>query len=192
VISQSITEKQADILKAALKLFVSYGFHGTPTSMIAREAGVANGTLFHYYKTKDELIVALYVSVKTRMTECMTAAEDSDEPLKEICRRFYINALNWGLDNNTEFRFLQQFTSSPYTSMIPEAMQQQGHAWLNVILQGIDNKEIKALPADYITSILSSHLFGVSQYIMNTELTKETRNKLINESFDMVWKMISL
>jgi AcrR family transcriptional regulator len=192
VISQSTTDKQAEILKAALKLFVSYGFHGTPTSMIAKEAGVANGTLFHYYSTKDELIVALYVSVKTQMTDCMMPADNKNEPLVEICRRFYTNALNWGLNNNTEFRFLQQFSSSPYTAMIPEAMQQQGHAWVSVILLGIERKEIKAMPAEYITSILSSHLFGVSQYIMNTEMTTTERKKLIDESFDMVWKMISI
>jgi AcrR family transcriptional regulator len=40
-------------LAAALQLFVAFGFHGTPTSRIAAQAGVSNGTLFHYYKTKQ-------------------------------------------------------------------------------------------------------------------------------------------
>jgi AcrR family transcriptional regulator len=41
-------DKQQEILSAALQLFVANGFHGTATSKIAKEAGVANGTLFHY------------------------------------------------------------------------------------------------------------------------------------------------
>ena len=61
-------DKRQQILDAALKLFVEYGFHGTPTSLIAKEAGVANGTLFHYFSTKDELVVALYSSIKSRMS----------------------------------------------------------------------------------------------------------------------------
>ena len=68
--SEEIDSKE-EILKAALKLFVEFGFHATPTSKIAKEAGVANGTLFHYYKTKEELILALYSDTKKRLTEYM-------------------------------------------------------------------------------------------------------------------------
>jgi AcrR family transcriptional regulator len=57
VISQFNIEKTDRILSTALKLFVTYGFHGTPTSKIASEAGISNGTLFHYFKTKDELFI---------------------------------------------------------------------------------------------------------------------------------------
>jgi AcrR family transcriptional regulator len=38
-------DKKEEILKTALKLFVEFGFHATPTSKIAKEAGIANGTL---------------------------------------------------------------------------------------------------------------------------------------------------
>ena len=62
-------EKTKKILDAALKLFVEYGFHGTPTSKIAEEAGVANGTLFNKFKTKDELIVALFVDIELHMSK---------------------------------------------------------------------------------------------------------------------------
>ena len=65
-------DKRKQILDAALKLFVELGFHGTPTSMIAKEAGVANGTLFHYFATKDELVIALYVAIKNQMAGHIT------------------------------------------------------------------------------------------------------------------------
>ena len=45
------------IIATALKLFVENGFHGTATSKIAQESGVANGTLFNYFATKEILIV---------------------------------------------------------------------------------------------------------------------------------------
>ena len=49
-------EKEQKILDTSLKLFVERGFHGTSTAEIAKTAGVATGTLFHYFKTKEELI----------------------------------------------------------------------------------------------------------------------------------------
>ena len=53
-------DKKNSILGSALRLFVENGFHGTATSKIAQEASIANGTLFNYFKTKEELIVTLY------------------------------------------------------------------------------------------------------------------------------------
>ena len=63
-----MTKKEA-ILNTALKLFVENGFHGTATGKIAQEAGVGTGTLFTYFKTKDELVLSLYVSIKIEMME---------------------------------------------------------------------------------------------------------------------------
>ena len=77
-------DKKEEILKTALKLFVEFGFHATPTSKIAKEAGVANGTLFHYYKTKDELILALYAHTKSHLTEYMYANASKDESLELV------------------------------------------------------------------------------------------------------------
>jgi AcrR family transcriptional regulator len=47
--------KKTDVIKTALELFTTKGFHGTPTSMIARDAGAATGTLFHHLKTKNQV-----------------------------------------------------------------------------------------------------------------------------------------
>lgn len=41
------------ILKAAAELFAARGFDATPTAEVAKAAGVAEGTIFHHFKTKD-------------------------------------------------------------------------------------------------------------------------------------------
>jgi AcrR family transcriptional regulator len=62
-------DKREQILASALRLFVEFGFHGTPTSKIAKEAGVSNGTLFHYFATKEDLIKELYISIKNELNQ---------------------------------------------------------------------------------------------------------------------------
>ena len=62
-----LKEKKQTILDASLKFFVENGFHGTSTAEIAKTAGVATGTLFHYFKTKEELINRLYLHTKESM-----------------------------------------------------------------------------------------------------------------------------
>jgi AcrR family transcriptional regulator len=49
---------QQAILRAALELFASQGFYRTTTKAISRKAGIAEGTLFNYFRTKEDL--ALY------------------------------------------------------------------------------------------------------------------------------------
>ena len=111
-------DKKEEILKTALKLFVEFGFHATPTSKIAKEAGVANGTLFHYYKTKDELILALYAHTKSRLTEYMYANASKDESLELVFKSIYTNTIEWAQEKKAEFYFIQQFSTSLFYVLI--------------------------------------------------------------------------
>ena len=54
------TRKRAAILAVASRLFAEKGYANTPTSEIAREAGVAEGTLYHHFGSKDGIFLAIY------------------------------------------------------------------------------------------------------------------------------------
>src|SRR5271169_3503609 len=56
--AQRATRRQ-QILDAALKCFSRDGFHNTTTADIVRESGVSQGTLYLYFATKDDIVVAL-------------------------------------------------------------------------------------------------------------------------------------
>lgn len=184
-------DKQKELLAAAMKLFVEFGFHGTPTSKIAKEAGVANGTLFHYYKTKDDLIVALYVDIKMRMAGCLS--EPVNEPsIKGKLKSLYLSTMYWALDNPYEFRFIQQFHSSPFLSKVtPEEIKEQATAHLRMIEEGIAQKVIKPMPVDFIFTLIMSHVFGVYQYLTENDMDTTKRKTVIEETFEMLWKMMS-
>jgi AcrR family transcriptional regulator len=51
--------KKQQIMSAAVELFAEHGFYKTTTAMIAREAGVTQPYIFHFFKTKEELYVAV-------------------------------------------------------------------------------------------------------------------------------------
>lgn len=52
-------ERREQIKQAALQVFAQRGYAGTKTSMIASEAGISEGLIFRYFKTKDELFTAI-------------------------------------------------------------------------------------------------------------------------------------
>ena len=49
------SDKYHKILEAGIKVFAKKGFHNAKVSEIAREAGVADGTIYIYFKSKDEI-----------------------------------------------------------------------------------------------------------------------------------------
>lgn len=58
--SRAGTDKRERILDGALKAFARKGFYNTKVSEIAAEAGVADGTIYLYFKNKDDLLISLF------------------------------------------------------------------------------------------------------------------------------------
>ena len=53
-------EKPQQIIEAAIRVFARSGYYNSRVSDIAREAGIASGTIYLYFKTKDEILVTLF------------------------------------------------------------------------------------------------------------------------------------
>ncbi len=65
-------DKKQALLEAATAAFAQSGIAAS-TSAIARSAGVAEGTLFRYFATKDELLNELYLAIKLRLVRTSPA-----------------------------------------------------------------------------------------------------------------------
>lgn len=185
-------DKQKEILASALKLFVENGFHGTPTSKIAKEAGVANGTLFHYYPTKDDLIVSLYISIKLKMATHVSEQITADADYKTLFKTQFICALYWAMEHQDEFLYVQQFYASPYQSMLKsEELQKIMEKNCNEIQNAIDDGVIKDLPVDYIFTLISSHLNGIQQYLRSANLDDQQQKQTVAQTFELLWDMLT-
>src|SRR5665647_985588 len=111
---KQVKDKRTAIMEAALKLFTERGFHGTSTAQISKEAGVATGTLFNYFPTKEDLINSLYTEVKGQLSQNMGKEIEAQSTFQDKLRKMWSNLIKWGVDNQEEFLFVGQFCSSPY------------------------------------------------------------------------------
>jgi AcrR family transcriptional regulator len=119
-----LNEKKQSIFQASLKLFVENGFHGTSTSEIARTAGVATGTIFHYFKTKEELINSLYLHTKEDMLNEISGTYNDKTTFKENIKDLWLRFSYFGINNPYMFQFILIFNSSPYiTSLTKEQVE---------------------------------------------------------------------
>jgi AcrR family transcriptional regulator len=181
------------ILESALQLFVEYGFHGTPTSKIASNAGVAAGTLFHYFKTKDELVVNLYNRIKGELNAYVYSQIDKNDPIQEKFRTLFNHTLYWALKNNQEFYFIQQFHFSPHLAAIPpDELASQAKPHIELFEQAVRENVLKPLPSDLLLTLVGSHVYGLHQYLAKARFDKERESEVIDQAFEMIWDMITI
>jgi AcrR family transcriptional regulator len=91
-------QKRQAILDAALRIFAERGVAASPTSAISLSAGVAEGTLFTYFKTKEELMLELYLELRNAFSRNMhdfPHAEDARTRMRYIWDKF----LGFGAEN---------------------------------------------------------------------------------------------
>ena len=68
-------DKRRQILDAAIRVLARQGYHGTRVSDIADEAGVAYGLVYHYFKSKDQVLNELFTE---RWSLLLAAIEEAD------------------------------------------------------------------------------------------------------------------
>ncbi|MGD9350414.1 MAG: TetR/AcrR family transcriptional regulator, partial [Desulfobacterales bacterium] len=83
--------KYHQILEAAVKVFARQGFHQSTVAQIAKEAGVADGTIYLYFKNKDDILVQFFrfrtKQVFASFREAVDGAETSTDKLRKLVRR---------------------------------------------------------------------------------------------------------
>jgi AcrR family transcriptional regulator len=82
-------ERREAVLKAAQRVFGTRGFEGTPTSEIAKAAGISHAYLFRLFPTKTDLVVAAVRASNERILETFTlvaleAKRDGNDPMQAM------------------------------------------------------------------------------------------------------------
>jgi len=110
------------ILEAALRLFHEHGFRGATTAEIARSAGIAEGTIYRYFKDKKELFLACVDPVIEEAVRRELAIVGPGSP-REITHRRIIERYRVIRENQAVFHIL--FTEARYHPEIARMLLNQ-------------------------------------------------------------------
>ncbi|MFN8347959.1 MAG: TetR/AcrR family transcriptional regulator [Spirosomataceae bacterium] len=102
------------ILNTALKMIARVGLSGLKMSDLAKEAGVATGTVYIYFEEKNQLVRELYLYLMRNSTNDLTAQISENEPLKIKIKKLARNYLENNTNNPEYGAFLEQYFRSPY------------------------------------------------------------------------------
>jgi hypothetical protein len=87
----------------------------------------------------------------------------------ESLEKFWLERVEWGVNNPDKYKFMIQFKSSPYNTKNTESkLPDHEKKLLNLIEDGIKNKILKDLPPKYISRFFSAHFTFTVEYILQT------------------------
>jgi AcrR family transcriptional regulator len=87
-VAERATDRRRELVDAAVRVFARDGFHASRVSDIAEEAGVAHGLLYHYFRSKDEVLETIFRETWSGLVAETKRIEASGVPLREQLRRF--------------------------------------------------------------------------------------------------------
>ena len=106
-------DKRAAILAAATRVFASRGFFGAQVADIARVAGVAAGTVYLYFRNKDDLLVSIFErTMREAIAEGRTALDGVADPVERLRRLARLHLDRMGRDRDLAVVFQVELRQS--------------------------------------------------------------------------------
>lgn len=151
--SSEKTDKRAALLEAALELFAENGFHGAPTSLIAERAGVGVGTIYRYFKDKDELIGELHKQLHAKAVAWVCEGYREDQPVRERFLFLLTRLLRLFINESKVFRFMEQYYYSPFPQSCGYSAPGEEEVIKKLLLFARDQQIIKDAPLPVLEAI---------------------------------------
>ncbi len=182
------------IRNAAIELFFRQGIDNTSINEIAIEAGIAKGTVYLYFKNRDELVDSVFnYCFDIHMNASMKDVELQNSCSNKLKKRVK-NIILWNHENPRESSIISSYYR-PVNIVGTEnvAFAKSYEANKKLIEEGIKNGEFKNLPLNFLCTIFFSSVEGISTYIRkNPEVLKndDLLEKMLNSIIDgirVIW-----
>ncbi|MCK4510250.1 TetR/AcrR family transcriptional regulator [bacterium] len=179
-----VGNKRERIIAAAAKLFGEKDYHDTTTAKIAESAGVAAGTIYIYFRSKEELLVAVFEEFLGRHMDRLREGVEKEKTPKDKLMRLLTLGLELMQDNPDSARiFLSQLRQS--TKMITVVVKRSSRAYKDIIEEILTECARQGVCRNVNVPAAASMLFGAFQSIVLDWVAHECSYSLTDLSGDL-------
>ena len=186
-------DKREAILAAAVRLIARLGLHATPMSAVAKQAGVAAGTLYLYFPSKEAMINALYLEVLEDRDRRMAADAEGARRDGAVGRAglwaFWHGLARWHLDHPDASSFLLQCKSSAIlTDDTRETERRMNAEGLANFEHAVAAGRLRDLPIQVFWALVAGPIFLLAQMRDGGEI--EITDDVLRVTFDGVCRSV--
>ena len=173
-------EKYRRILEAAVSVFAKKGFHQSTISQIAREAGVADGTIYLYFKNKEDILVQ-FLNYKTKQVfsgfrESVNNADNSIDKLRNLVHR---HLEEFQRDRN--MAVVYQALAHQNHTLIQEYIREMSKMYLDIVGEIVERgQEEGAMRRDLYLGLVKRFILGAVESTINNWVRSRREYDLVS------------
>jgi len=180
-------EKRSAILQAAVHEIAEAGL-GAPTARIARRAGIAEGTLFTYFATKEELLNQLYLELKVEVYKRLNTGFPHKANLERRAWHVWSSYLDWAIEFPEKRKVSVQLNVSDVVTPETRAKTATERAPIDAALTQLEAREaLRSLPAGFAAAAMAA----MQEATMDLIAKYPKRRKALSEqAFKFFWRAV--
>jgi len=179
-------DKYRRILEAAVKVFAEQGFYQSTISQIAREAGVADGTIYLYFKNKDDILVQFF-NYKTKQVfdsfrEEVDKADNIFDKLRNLIRRHLEE-----FQNDRNMAILYQAETHQNSRLVEEQIKEMSKLYLDIVSEIVERGQDEgSVRKDLYVGLVKRFILGSVDEVINTWLHSGGKYDLVSMADPLV------
>jgi AcrR family transcriptional regulator len=178
-------DKRNAIMTAATRVIVAEGL-GAPTALIAQKAGVANGTLFTYFKTKAELYNQLYLELKGEMAGAALAGIPAKSGFRDRMLHVWSSWVGWAVSNPEKRRALAQLSVCEDITPASKAAAHRAMADIAELMERMRSRgPMKDAPKELVGALMNSLAETTMDFMIRDPVNAANHCKV---GFDAFWR----
>jgi AcrR family transcriptional regulator len=180
-------EKRSAILEAAVEEIAKSGL-GASTAEIARSAGVAAGTLFTYFASKDELLNELYFELKMEVYARLNGEFPHGASLERRARHVWSSYLHWAIDFPEKRKVSVVLNVSDLITGETRARTAAERGAVDATLSELGSRPaLRGLPPGFAAAAMSAMQEATLDFIAKQP---KQREQLIERAFQVFWRAL--
>ncbi len=184
---EELDRRRGEVLSAAVKLIIEKGFNETSMREIAEAAGVGKSTLYDYFSSKDEILIAYVVDEVGHMTTVAKEIITEDLSIAEKFRRVLRRHLDYMLANKQMFLRVT-FEAQRLSFESQQRIQVHRHAYQDMLCELVKEGIRKGEFRQVNPMLALRSMFGLLTSVAYTSRPVGSPEEMLMEAFDIIFK----
>ncbi len=181
--------KIQSIYQATLALVLKSGYAELNMAAVAKEAGIATGTIYTYFKNKEALINQLYLYLKEEKVNLMFKKYNENDNFYVSFQKLWMAYFKISMNEYHKMMFIEQYA---YSSIITAPTRKKADALLlpmvSLLQQAQQEQLIKKVAPEIILSSITGAVLEIVRYYQNKGA--KPNKSTIEQCFEMAWTSI--
>ncbi|MBW2336395.1 MAG: TetR/AcrR family transcriptional regulator [Deltaproteobacteria bacterium] len=174
------------ILKAAVKVFARQGFYQSTVAQIAREAGVADGTIYLYFKNKDDILVHFFSyrtkQVFERFRAEVNKSDNSLDKLRNLIRRHLTE-----FQRDRDMAVVYQVETHQNSRLAEDQIREMSQMYQDLVSEIVETGQQEGrIRKDLYVGLVKRFILGAVDEVINTWLHSDKNYDLVSMADPLV------